>query len=62
MLNESIAAYRKIELCRPALLPHTRLYHLLDIGENRRLNPAVLAAFFAFDNVVSDFNVAGGFV
>jgi hypothetical protein len=34
----------------------------LDIGENWRLNPAVLAAFFAFDNVVSDFNVAGGFV
>jgi len=35
---------------------------MLDIGENWRLNPAVLAAFFAFDNVVSDFNVAGGFV
>lgn len=32
MLNESITAYRKIELCRPELLPHTRLYHLEPVG------------------------------
>jgi len=39
----------------------TRNYEL-DIGENGRFNPTVLAAFFAFDNEVSEFNVAGGFV
>ena len=35
---------------------------LLDIGENWRLNPAVLAAFFAFVDEVSEFNVASRFV
>src|SRR6266508_4030545 len=38
------------------------LYKYLDIGENWRLNPAVLAAFFAFVDEVSEFNVASRFV
>jgi hypothetical protein len=35
---------------------------ILDIGENRRLNPAVLAVFFAFDDKVSESNMANCFV
>jgi hypothetical protein len=34
----------------------------LDIGENRRLNAAVLAAFFAFDDEVSESNLVSRFV
>jgi len=34
----------------------------LDIGENGRLNTAVLAAFFAFDDKVSESGVASRFV
>lgn len=36
--------------------------YLLDIGENRRRNPAVLAAFFAFDDKVSKSNMASSAV
>lgn len=31
----------------------------LDIGENRRLKPAFLAAFFAFDDKLFEFEDAG---
>jgi hypothetical protein len=36
-------------------LPHcAKDFSLLDIGENRRLKPAVLAAFFAFVDELSE--------
>src|SRR5262249_5715987 len=35
--------------------------YLLDIGENRRLNAAVLGAFFAFDDDVPESNMASRF-
>src|SRR5262249_45477621 len=34
---------------------------VLDIGENRRLNAAVLGAFFAFDDDVPESNMASRF-
>jgi hypothetical protein len=41
---------------------NVHLTDVLDIGENRRLNAAVLAAFFAFHDEVSESNLVSRFV
>jgi len=41
----------------PKQLTYISFSQILDIGENRRLKPAFLAAFFAFDKKVCESNV-----